>query len=77
MRIFNRLSWLQLLWIVVICISVTSIFGVAVGYYYGEKEIKGEFALSIAVDTQNQFELGLQNSSHLYSHTIINPNTHT
>ncbi|MBU1661765.1 MAG: hypothetical protein KKD28_09865 [Chloroflexi bacterium] len=60
MSIFQRLSWLQWFLLGSIVLIFTGTTGIALGYASGIKDREKDLAISIAVDTQIQFDLGLK-----------------
>ena len=60
MKIFDRLTWLQWFFLGAFFLIFTGTVGLVFGYVSGNRERNQNLALSIAADTQAQYELGLQ-----------------
>lgn len=60
MKIINRLTWLQWVFLGAILLIFTGTLGLIFGYSSGNRERDQNLALSIAADIQVQYDLGLQ-----------------
>ncbi|MCJ7703855.1 MAG: hypothetical protein MUO62_19930, partial [Anaerolineales bacterium] len=58
-KFFQRLTWFQWGLLAALVIGITGTVGLAVGYASGAREKGINRAISIAVDVQTQFELGM------------------